>query len=299
MIFGQLRAFHAVAAEGGFSKAAKALNVSQPAVSAQVKALEDTYRLTLIERRPRGIQLTEPGQRLFEIVGRIFRLEEEADQMLRTLWEGHQRQFPVGRDAPYSASQLLAQYGQMHPGVHVSLIMGVGRDIERDLRDCRIDVAIMVWVTPDPAFFVMPYATHRIVVVVGRDHPWADRQGIRLSELADQRMVPRDSTHSMTSLAFERTVAQAGISLQRVMLVVSRENLREAVAAGVGIGVAIETGAVSDLRGRGLPVTDADMTITDNIVCMAQRKSLASIRSFVQLAQQRRESGIVRPAPVR
>ena len=245
MIFGQLRAFHAVAAEGGFSKAAKALNVSQPAVSAQVKALEDTYRLTLIERRPRGILLTEPGQRLFEIVGRIFRLEEEADQMLRTLRDGHPRQFRVGSDAPYSASQLLAQYGQMHPGVHVSLIMGVGHDIERDLRDCRIDVAIMVWVTPDPAFFVMPYAKHRIVVVVGRDHPWADRQGIRLSELADQRMVLRDSTHSMTSLTFERTAAQAGISLQRVMLVDSRENLREAVAAGVGIGVAIETDAVS------------------------------------------------------
>src|SRR5207253_11178517 len=84
MLYEQLRAFHAVASEGGFTRAAEALHRTQPAVSAQVKALESRYGVALFERLGRGVTITEFGQRLFEITRRMFALEGEADHALRS-----------------------------------------------------------------------------------------------------------------------------------------------------------------------------------------------------------------------
>src|ERR687884_691949 len=89
-----LRAFHAVATEGSFTRAAAALNVTQPTLSAQVKGLEERYGAALFVRRGRGIALTELGEALLEISRRLFALEEQAGELLaraRELAVGHLR----------------------------------------------------------------------------------------------------------------------------------------------------------------------------------------------------------------
>ena len=78
----QLRAFHVVAQERSFTKAAGAAHVSQPTLSGQVKALEETYRVRLFERRGRGVQLTELGQNLHALTQRLFTIEGEAQALL-------------------------------------------------------------------------------------------------------------------------------------------------------------------------------------------------------------------------
>lgn len=296
MIYAQLRAFHAVAAEGGFSRAAAMLNISQPAISTQVKALEESYGLTLFERRGRVVALTEPGQRLFEITRRIFRLEEEADQLLRSAHNLPPQQFRVGTDAPYSASRLLAVYCQQHPGVHVSLIMGTGEDILTQILNCRIDVAVLVRVPENPNLLVLPFATHRIVIIVGRDHPWATRSDVSIKELHGQPTVFREARYSLTSQVFQQTLARVGVKPQWAMKVDNRENLREAVAAGVGIGATVEPDASSDLRVKWLPVVDAHMAIDDYIVCLRHRRNLSAVHAFLDLARHLKKSGVIHAA---
>ena len=78
----QLRAFHSVAAQGSFTAAARALNVTQPTLSSQVKALEESYGIRLFHRVGRGVTLTELGNRLFEVTQRLYNLEEEAEEIL-------------------------------------------------------------------------------------------------------------------------------------------------------------------------------------------------------------------------
>ena len=125
-----LRAFHAVAAEGGFSRAAVARHVSQPTLSGQVRALEERYGVKLFDRRGRGVELTDLGRALFEVTRRLFAQEAEAEQMLaaaRGLTSGELR---VGADAPYNVIPMLAALNRRYPGVRLTLAFGNGRLID-------------------------------------------------------------------------------------------------------------------------------------------------------------------------
>src|SRR5699024_7673251 len=120
----QLRAFHAVALERSFTRAAKRLYVTQPTLSGQVKELEERFGVRLFDRRNREIQLTELGKALFEITERQYSLEQDAEQLLsaaRELVTGHIR---VGADAPYHVIPLLAIFGRRYPGVKLSITFG-------------------------------------------------------------------------------------------------------------------------------------------------------------------------------
>src|SRR5687768_13461963 len=112
MNLAQLRAFHAVAAAGGFTRAAARLGVTQPTLSGQVKALEEAYGVELIERRGRQLALTEIGTALLDLTRRIFGLADEAEQLLgaaRGLERGHLR---LGADAPYHVLPALGAFTQ-------------------------------------------------------------------------------------------------------------------------------------------------------------------------------------------
>src|SRR3546814_723808 len=116
MNYAQLRAFHLVAREGSFTRAARALRVTQPTLSAQVKALEDTYGVRLLDRKGRGAVPTELGQALFELTARLFAIEEDAAALLadtRALIRGH---IKVGADGPYHAVPIMAAFKRRYGG---------------------------------------------------------------------------------------------------------------------------------------------------------------------------------------
>ena len=93
IVFSQLRSFHAVAENGGFTAAANALRISQPTVTTQVKELEERYGVELLLRLGRRVELTDTGAALFDISKRIMKLNEEADELLMSsgrLTTGHE-----------------------------------------------------------------------------------------------------------------------------------------------------------------------------------------------------------------
>ena len=96
----QLRAFHAVASEGGFTAAANRLNLTQPAVTLQVKALEQAYGVDLFHRRGRRVELTDTGAALYTHTLRLFRLEEETDDLLSSVGGMRRGRLRVGADGP-------------------------------------------------------------------------------------------------------------------------------------------------------------------------------------------------------
>lgn len=297
MIYAQLRAFHAVAVHGNFSRAADALCISQPAVSAQVKALESAYGVTLFERRPRGVRLTGPGHRLLEITRGMFRLEQEAEEALRAAQGAEPNLFRLGSDAPYSASRLLSVYCQAHPGLQVSLVMGNAEEIQEEVINDRLDAALLVRGQDDPRLLFFRYAIHRIVAVVPKTHPWAGRPSVALKELHRQRMVLREARYSLTNQTFEAALKRADVHPDVVMRVDNRENLREGVAAGLGIGVTTEADAVTDDRIVGLPIDDPDMFINDYVVCLKERSEVRAIANFLDLARAQVRSGTVPTMP--
>ena len=286
----QLRAFHAVAEAEGFTRAAAALRVSQPTLSGQVKALEAAYGVRLFERRGRRVWPTELGHALLEVTRRLFSLESEADQMLsaaRGLRRGHLR---IGADAPYSLIRVVGAFARRYPGLTLSLAVGNSDRLLQDLYDHRTDVAMLANLAADPRLHAIRFRDDRLVVFVDRRHSWAGRRRVRLAELGGQRVILRE-VGSTTRRILETALARAGVALADMMEIGSREAVREAVAAGLGVGVVARTEFGRDDRLHALEVQDADLASTEYVVCLAERRDLRIVRAFFDLLAQRTPPG--------
>lgn len=278
----QLRAFHAVALAGSFTAAAKRLRVSQPAVTMQVKALEDAYGVELFRRRGRTVERTELGSALLDLTTRLFGTEEEAQELLgaaRALRKGRLR---VGADAPYHVMALLAAFRERHPGIAISLAVGNASDVLRDLQGGRTEVAVLAEVPQGPHLHAVPCARYRVVAIVPRNHKWARRKRLALAELEGKPMVLREP-ESVTRRTFDAALRKAGVAPRVVMEIGSREGVREAVAAGLGIGIIASAELGEDARFVPLPIDDAALDNTEFAVCLAARRDLRMVRAFFAL----------------
>ncbi len=278
----QLRAFHAVASAGSFTRAARLLHLTQPTLSEQVKALEQRYGVQLFERRGRRVQLTELGQLIHAGTQRLFAQETEIEQQLNAARDLTGGQLRVGADAPYLILPLLAAFNRRYPGVRLSLAFGNSESLLAALRERRYDLTLMPEVAPDPRLYAVPLGPDRLVIFVDRGHPWASRRRIRLRELADQRLIRRESG-STTRALFERALAQASVKPREVLEIGSREGVREAVAAGLGVGVVALSEFGSDTRLHALEVRDAELAQTEYVVCLEERRPLRAVRAFFEL----------------
>lgn len=280
----QLRAFHAVASEGSFTRAAEALRVTQPTLSGQVKGLEETYGVRLLDRLGRRVVPTELGKALQEVTRRLFSAEEEAEQLLaaaRGLTRGHLR---IGADAPYSIVPVIAEFNRRHPGLTVSIAIGNSDQVLDDLLDHSTDVAMLANIEGDPRLHIQPFHKDRLVLFVERNHRWARRKRVRLAEVVRERVILREQG-STTRRIFETAVARAGLVLENVMEIGSREGVREAVAAGLGIGLVARTEFGHDPRVRAVEVADAQLASTEYVVCLAERRSLRIVSAFLELVE--------------
>jgi len=278
----QIRAFHAVARTGGFTRASTELNVTQPTLSGQVAALEQAYGVRLFERRGRGSEMTDLGRSLFAITSRLFSQEAEAEQLLvaaRGLTTGQLR---VGADAPYTVIPLLATFKRRYPGIRLSMSFGNTERVLQDLLDRRSDIAVLPDLKPDPRLHAVPYRRDRLIVFVERGHPWASRRSVRLAELGGQRLVLREAG-STTRALFERAAAQADLKPGEILEIGSREAVREAVAAGLGIGVIFASEFGGDDRLHGLRLRDVDVEATEYAACLTERQSVRAVRAFFEL----------------
>ena len=279
----QLRAFHVVARAGSFSLAARTGGASQPTLSAQVKALEASYGVGLFARKGRGVQLTPVGQSLQAITARLFAAEDEAQALLagsRALTRGHLR---VSADSAYHVMPILAALKGRHAGLTFSLKIDNSAAVIDQLIDHSADIAVMAKMTSDPRLFSMKLREDRLVLFARRNHAWAKRRRIALADIAGRDLVVRERG-SITREVFETRLAQADVKPGTLIEVQTREAVREAVAAGFGVGVVFESEFGNDARFAPIQVADADLAVGEYVVCLEERKRLALVRTFIEIA---------------
>ena len=280
----QLRAFHLVADAGSFSLAARTAGLSQPTLSAQVRALEASYAVDLFDRRGRGVRMTPTGQSLFTLTTRLVAAEEEARALLTgglALTRGHLR---VSADSAYHVMPILAELKRLHAGLTFTLKIDNSAAVLEHLTEHGADVAVMAKMTSDPQIYSMKLRDDRLIVFVPQGHAWARRRRIRISELAGRDIVVRERG-SITREVFEARLAQAAVISGSLIEVQTREAVREAVVAGFGVGIVFDSEFGTDARFHAIEVSDSDLSVGEYVACLQERRRLAVVRAFLNVAR--------------
>src|SRR6185312_159969 len=279
MRLAHLRSFFAVARHGGFTAGARALHVSQPTVTAQVRALEETYGIELFVRSGRRVALTAAGEALYAIAERIFEQEEEALALLHNTGELRAGRLRVGAVGPYHVMEMLAAFRARHPAIDLAVTLGNSEQVVAGLLDRSPDVAVLAQYAHDSRLHFVPFRSHRVVIFVPAGHRFARRRGIRIAELASEPMIVREPG-STTRKALDDALRSAGVAPPIAMEIGSREAVREAVIRGLGIAAVSEIEFVPDPRLRPVPIVDADVQTHAHVACLVERRDARVVAAF-------------------
>lgn len=286
MYYSQLRAFHAVAAHGGFSKAARKIHISQPAISDQVRKLEDRFDVRLFDRKKRSVVPTDLGLKLYEITRRMFDMEHEAIELLsesQALRTGHLR---MAADAPLHVVELIRDFRTAYPGISITLNLGNSDEVLARIFDYQADIAVLAEVPEDDRLWHITLRSDPLIAFVSRQHPWAARKKISLKQLSSEPLIMRERG-SITRATIEEEFSRLGISYTVAMEADRRESAREAVAAGIGVGIVSRPDFGYDNRLKALELTDSRAQITESLVCLKERARLRTVAAFWEIATSR------------
>jgi DNA-binding transcriptional LysR family regulator len=285
-----LRTFVAVAEAGSFAGAAQALGVSQPTVSVQLAALEEACGVLLLHRRPQ-LALTEAGTELFVrarlAIGRVDEFAASAKD-LTGMQRGHLR---VGLSTPHSALPIIASFMEAQPAVKVSTAIGNTAELLEQIASCRIDIGVMTLMEPPAQFACALVATPRLMVCMRRDDPLAKHAALRPAEISGRPFILREEG-SMTRAVLEATFAAERAVLDGRLALGSREAVKEAVAAGMGLGAVFESELGRDDRLTGVPLAIQACAHGVYAVTLKESLDIPAVRGFIDhVPAGRRNSG--------
>lgn len=259
----QLRIFAAAARSQSFTRASQELHLSQPAVSMQIRQLENNIELPLFEQTGRQLFLTDAGRVLYGYVKRLEDVISEADEVLegmKGLHRGHLR-VSVASTANYFVARLLANFSKQYPEVSISLDVTNRERLLKQLADNETDIVIMGEPPTDVDLVAEAFMENPLVAIAAPDHPLAGKHSIALEELAEHRFVQRESA-SGTRAAITRFFEEHGLTVQPGLEMRSNEAIKQAIEAGLGVGMVslhtleleLETGRIAVLDVEGLPL---------------------------------------------
>ena len=237
--FRQLATFHAVARLGSVSAAADEMHLTQPAVSLQIAALEESARTPLLQRTGRGIRLTEAGELLDAYAHRILELWREAGEEMATLQGVFSGTLRVGAitTAEYLLPPMLVTFASEHPQVKLKLQVGNRDEIVRMLASQDIDLAIMGRPPAELKTVSTAFAKHPMAFLVSPNHALmreARSHQVTMDELSEQRILVRERG-SGTRSTIERLFKDAGLPLRIGSELSSNEAIKHMCAAGFGV----------------------------------------------------------------
>lgn len=234
----QLEILEAVDRCGSFSRASAELHLTQPAVSMQIKQLEEILGLPLFEHQGKRILLTEAGREALRTSQAVGRELANLEQVLADLQglKGGTLTVSAASTASVFAARLMARFRALHPDVRVSLNVVNRETLLRQLTGNLIDLALMGQPPEGLDLTARPVMDNPLVVIAATHHPLAEAKKIPLRRLLEEPLVGREQG-SGTRGALEKFLASQGLSFQAAMEMNKNEAIKQAVEAGLGLGV--------------------------------------------------------------
>jgi DNA-binding transcriptional LysR family regulator len=260
----RLTVFRAVARQLSFRKAAEELYLTQPAVSLQIKALEDDLGAQLFDRSGSRVALTAAGGALLEHAVQCSELLQRAEREIAAIGGELAGQLPLGASttiAQYVLPRLLSEFLTQHPRVQPLLISGNTERIVNAVIDREISLGFIEGPSRSKDVREEAFLADEIVLVVPAAHEWAEREQIAPRELKNAPVLMRErgsGTRHVVEMALEKHGIKPS-SLHIVMELDSTEAIKSAVEAGLGVGFVSKWAIAKDARaGSGFQIVEVD-----------------------------------------
>lgn len=279
----QIRAFHSVALHKGFSAAARAENISQPTLSAQIKELETRYGIELFHRNGRSVQLSIAGQQLFLLTSRLNQQATEIDEYLNSFKGMHTGTLRIAAVGPFHATDMIAAFKSRYPNIDVTVQLGNSQRSFERLLAYEADVGLIAEVKIDPRVTTTAYSEHEVVIFVHERHPFFKRKSISIDQLEGERVILREQG-STTRMAMERALSARGVSVKPVLEIGSREGVWKAVEQGLGIGYVADFEFVPHPQLRTVRIKDAKIRTKYYLAFLSERSDARLVKAFCDVA---------------
>ncbi|MFC7395258.1 LysR family transcriptional regulator [Scopulibacillus cellulosilyticus] len=236
-----LKMFCLVVENKSISIAARKFFVSQPAVTKQIKALEEYYGMLLFERSGGNLHITEAGKLLYPYAKAILEDHERAKERLANYKGNQHTPICVGATltiGEYLLPKLLGRFKQRNPDINLKLQVANTQDILESLQEHHIDLALVEGKVDNPSLMVEKFADDELVLICSEHHKWSRRKEINSDELTGEPMIWRENG-SGTRMIIENALNQKGLmdNMDIYMEIGSTQAIKAAVEAGLGIAI--------------------------------------------------------------
>lgn len=288
MDFKQLRALVTVAETGNVTRASALLNIVQPAVSRQLRLLEEDVGTTLFDRGRHGMELTDAGKTLVEYARRVLHEIDRARAEIRPSQGTVGGIVTVGllpSTCDLLSSALVTSVGMSYPGIRIRISMGYAGTLQNWLEAGEIDVALLYDPKQTPTIQVKPLLEEGLWVVGLPDSGLRQDQPVKMAELVGKPLVLPSAPHGLRSLV-ENAATLMGLQLTIVAETNAMSVQKSLVLGGHGLTI-LPTIAVADDIARGIlaaaPLTEPNMTRKIVLALPANRNTTPSVRCVVAL----------------
>jgi LysR family transcriptional regulator, transcription activator of glutamate synthase operon len=286
----QLRYLVALAEERHFTRAAEREHIAQPALSQQIRKLEEEVGVALVERTTRKVSITEAGELLVARARRILSECEAAHaelEALRGILTGHVSVGAMHTMGPVDVSLALAIFHQRHPGVELTVLEQSSEELAEMLRDDVLDLAYLS-VTErieSHGLGLHQLVSEELVVILPRSHPLAERSGVRMRELAGEQFISYREGSRLREL-LNRAAREAEFDPQ--VMLESNESHRIRRLVGRGMGVAILPRSDTEGSGADITVVNLEQPALTRDITLAWRQGRRhppAVAEFIELSR--------------
>ncbi|MFZ7103141.1 MAG: selenium metabolism-associated LysR family transcriptional regulator [Peptococcaceae bacterium] len=251
MLNDSIRVFLAVAEKRNFSKAAKSLFLTQPAVSFQIQMLEQYYGTVLFDRVNRNITLTAAGELLFKYTKEMSELQAELEKEMQNLTGTIKGRLLIGASTTigeYILPYLVGSFKRKYPDVDVSLVVANTEEIENSILDTSLDVGLVEGPVRGKDLVIEKFIDDELLLIVPVDHPWAQSKKISIYDLDKCPFISREKG-SGTRHIIENTLRKFAVDPHKLNIIMelgSTTAIKAAVCNGLGVSI-VSKCAVQDL----------------------------------------------------
>ena len=292
MTLEQLRIFVAVAERQHITQASAALHLTQSAVSSAISALENRHDVRLFDRVGRNIVLNQTGEVFLQEARSVLARAEAAEAALADLGGLRRGRLSVHASqtiASYWLPERLVAFHGLHPAIAVDVAIGNTADVAKAVREGFSELGLVEGEVDDPVLSKREVGSDQMVIVVGRDHPWAGSPGLTADALTETPWVFREAG-SGTRSAFTAAIETLGVdpaALRVALTLPANEAVLAAVEAGAGATAVSLSVALSRLRGGLLHQVPFDLPSRPYFVLRHKERYRSKVGdAFLRLAQQ-------------